>query len=135
MLGRGHDAFIGTYGDEPIAESICTSCGSCVAACPTGAIEPKLNPANAVKQTSTVCPYCGVGCGIVLNTDKNGKVLWVDDDPENQSSLGKLCVKGRFGVTFVNHGDRLTTPLIRKNSVFTEVSWDEALDYTADRAG
>ena len=69
ILGRGQDAFIGTYADEPIAESICTSCGSCVAACPTGAIEPKLNPANAVKQTSTVCPYCGVGCGIVLNTD------------------------------------------------------------------
>ena len=44
MLGRGQDAFIGTYGDEPIAESICTSCGSCVAACPTGAIEPKLDP-------------------------------------------------------------------------------------------
>ncbi len=133
ILGRGQDAFIGAYADEPIAESICTSCGSCVAACPTGAIEPKLDPANAVKQTSTVCPYCGVGCGIVLNTDANDKVLWVDDDPENQSSLGKLCVKGRFGVTFVNHGDRLTTPLIRKNGRFTEATWDEALGYTADK--
>ena len=135
ILGRGQDAFIGTYADEPIGESICTSCGSCVAACPTGAIEPKLSPANAVKQTSTVCPYCGVGCGILLNTDANDKVLWVDDDPNNQSSLGKLCVKGRFGVTFVNHGDRLTTPLIRKNGKLTPASWDEALDLTADKAG
>ena len=33
----------------------------------------------------------------------------------------------------MNHGDRLTTPLIRKNGVFTEASWDEALDYTADK--
>ena len=80
-----------------------------------------------------MCPYCGVGCGIVLNTDKNDKVLWVDDDPNNQSSLGKLCVKGRFGVTFVNHGDRLTTPLIRKNGKLTPASWDEALDLTADK--
>ena len=63
----------------------------------------------------------------------NDKVLWVDDDPNNQSSLGKLCVKGRFGVTFVNHGDRLTTPLIRKNGKLTPASWDEALDLTAEK--
>ena len=60
---------------SPSASRYALSCGSCVAACPTGAIEPKLSPANAVKQTSTVCPYCGVGCGIVLNTDSSDKVL------------------------------------------------------------
>ena len=137
ILGRGQEAFIGAFDDQSIADSICTSCGSCVAACPTGAIEPKLSPELAaekiIKQTSTICPYCGVGCGIVLNTDGNGKVLWVDDDPENQSSLGKLCVKGRFGVTFINHSDRLTTPLIRKDGVLKPASWDEALDLVADK--
>ena len=133
VLGRGQQAFIGAYDDQPIADSICTSCGSCVAACPTGAIEPKLKTENIVSQTSTVCPYCGVGCGIELNTNDEGKILWVDDDPANESSQGKLCVKGRFGVTFVNHSDRLTTPLIRRNGSLQPASWDEALDLVADK--
>ena len=133
ILGRSQEAFIGAFDDQPIAESICTSCGSCVAACPTGAIEPKVMAENVVNQTSTICPYCGVGCGIVLNTDDKDKILWVDDDPDNLSSQGKLCVKGRFGVTFVNHSDRLTTPLIRKNGSLRPAGWDEALDLIADK--
>ncbi len=133
VLERGQEAFIGAFDDQPIAESICTSCGSCVAACPTGAIVPTLTPENIVKKTSTVCPYCGVGCGIVLNTDDKDKILWTDDDPNNESSQGRLCVKGRFGTTFVNHSDRLTMPLIRKNGSLQPASWDEALDLVADK--
>ena len=133
VLGRGQEAFIGAFDDQPIGESICTSCGSCVAACPTGAIVPTLTPENIVKQTSTMCPYCGVGCGIVLNTDSKDVILWADDDPNNESSQGRLCVKGRFGTTYVNHSDRLTTPLIRKNGSLQPASWDEALDLVADK--
>jgi formate dehydrogenase alpha subunit len=44
-----------------------------------------------------------------------------------------LCVKGRFGLTFVNHEDRLRTPLIRRNGILEEASWDEALDLVADK--
>jgi len=42
-------------------------------------------------------------------------------------------VKGRFGYDYVNHEDRLTTPLIKKDGEFVEASWDEALDLVADR--
>ena len=56
-----------------------------------------------MKQIPSTCPYCGVGCGIVLNVDDADRIRWVDDVPSNPSSDGMLCVKGRFGTTFVNH--------------------------------
>ncbi|NJD64277.1 MAG: formate dehydrogenase subunit alpha [Chloroflexi bacterium] len=85
------------------------------------------------RAVSSTCPYCGVGCGIVLNVDENDRIRWVDDDPVNLSSTGMLCVKGRFGTTFVNHPDRIQTPLIKRNGRFEEATWDEALDVVANR--
>jgi len=55
------------------------------------------------------------------------------DDPDNLSSLGMLCVKGRFGYTFVHHEDRITSPLIRKDGVLVETTWEEALDLVAKK--
>ena len=134
ILGRGQDTFIGTLHDEPITESICTSCGSCVATCPTGAIEFKRGPENAQKVVKSTCPYCGVGCGINIRVGENERIIGIDDDPDNLSSKGMLCVKGRFGTGFVHHPDRLRTPLIRdENGVLQPASWDEALDLVADK--
>ena len=66
MVGRGHDARVGVIGDGLMSASICTSCGQCVATCPTGALRPKEAPAPIARQVETTCPYCGVGCGITL---------------------------------------------------------------------
>ena len=85
------------------------------------------------KTVATTCPYCGVGCGIKLPVSGDDEILAVEDDPDNLSSMGMLCVKGRFGASFVHHPDRLTTPLIRENGEFREATWDEALDLIADR--
>jgi len=122
---------ITSAGDRPILESICESCGQCVAKCPTGALMPKdfRWPAKEVK---TVCPYCGVGCGLYLAVRGN-EVVGVRGDPENPVNRGSLCVKGRFGFEFINHPDRLTSPLIRRNGEFSEATWDEALDLVASR--
>ena len=133
VLGAGTDARIGTFMDRPLVESVCTTCGSCLASCPTGAISVKADPPETVKTVSTTCPYCGVGCGIQANVDANDRIIEILDDPDNQSSLGMLCVKGRFGYSFVNHPDRLTKPLVRKEGQLVEVEWDEALDYVTDR--
>ncbi|MDE2640894.1 MAG: formate dehydrogenase subunit alpha, partial [Chloroflexota bacterium] len=132
IAGSGGAARIAAFDDEPLGESICTSCGQCVAACPTGAIRPKREPAPA-RTVSTVCPYCGVGCGIKLSADEAGRITHVDDDPANRSSTGLLCVKGRFGVSFVDHPDRLTTPLVRRGGRLEPTGWDEALDLVADK--
>ena len=64
MVGRGHDARVGVAGDGLMSSSVCTSCGQCVATCPTGALRPKEAPAPITRQVETTCPYCGVGCGI-----------------------------------------------------------------------
>jgi formate dehydrogenase alpha subunit len=133
LLGRGGAMKVGTFEDQPLRESICTSCGSCFAACPTGAIYPKKVRPEPVKRVETTCPYCGVGCGIKLDVADTGLIVRSDDAPKNESSQGMLCVKGRFGFEFVNHRDRLKTPLIRRNGVLEEASWDEALDLVAKK--
>ena len=131
IAGAGKAARIAAFNDEPLGESTCTSCGSCVAACPTEALTPK-RAAAGTRTVSTVCPYCGVGCGIRV-TAENGALTHVDDDPNNRSSKGLLCVKGRFGTAFVNHPDRLTQPLIRRAGGLEAASWDEALDLVAEK--
>ena len=119
--------------DQPLRESICTSCGTCLSVCPTGAIKKKGPALPVATSTTTTCPYCGVGCGVSLQVSAEGEILEVLDDPENPSSVGMLCVKGRFGTTFVNSPDRLTSPLIKENGAFREASWDEALDLVAEK--
>jgi len=93
----------------------------------------------------TTCPYCGVGCHLELHI-KDDLVYKVTSPFQAVVNHGNLCVKGRFGYDFIYHKDRITTPLIRKTrqkpgartqafdrDQWREVSWDEALDYTAGR--
>ncbi|MCB0042896.1 MAG: molybdopterin-dependent oxidoreductase, partial [Caldilinea sp.] len=94
---------------------------------------------------STTCPYCGVGCNLHLHV-KDDFIYRVTSPHDAVVNQGNLCVKGRFGYDFMYHPDRVTTPLIRKTpqqpgqrtqafdrSEWREASWDEALDYVADR--
>jgi formate dehydrogenase alpha subunit len=133
LVGRGHATRVGVFGDGPMSSSVCTSCGQCVATCPTGALRPKETPAPIAKQVETTCPYCGVGCGIVLRVRDDGRLsVMADDAPGNASSKGTLCVKGRFGTGFVHARDRITTPMIKRDGIWHEASWDEALEAAAE---
>jgi formate dehydrogenase alpha subunit len=133
LLGRGHATKVGVAGDGSMAASVCTSCGQCVATCPTGALRPKEAPATIVRRVETTCPYCGVGCGIVVPVRADERLaLMADDMPSNRSSLGTLCVKGRFGTGFVHARDRITHPMVRRDGRWVRVSWDEALETAAD---
>ena len=133
FLGAGATSRIGTFMDKPLVESVCTTCGQCLSVCPTGAIEIKSSVEKVARTVTTTCPYCGVGCGVKAQVDQNERLIGMLDDPDNESSVGMLCVKGRFGYTFVHHEDRLTTPLMRKNGKLTPASWDEAMGYVAER--
>ncbi len=132
MAYRGYAMKVATFGDKPLLESICKSCGECMAHCPTGAMAPK-KPEWPTREIKTTCPYCGVGCQMYLGV-KNGQVVNVRGDRDNNVNKGRLCVKGRFGIAeFIHHPDRLTTPLVRRNGKFTEATWDEALDLVAGK--
>ncbi len=133
LLGRGHATRVGVFADGAMASSVCTSCGQCVATCPTGALRPKETPAKIVRRVETTCPYCGVGCGIDVGVRDDDRLeLMADDVPSNRSSLGTLCVKGRFGTGFVHARDRVTRPIVRRDGRWAETSWDAALDAAAD---
>ncbi len=80
----------------------------------------------------TTCPYCGTGCGFHLQVlDK--KIVGILPAKGHPVSDGGLCIKGWNAHAFVNHPDRLTNPLIRKNGKLEEATWDEALQLIADK--
>ncbi len=127
--GNGHP-----FGLEIRFKENCVSCGKCVDNCYTGALNKKdrivpiqVEPVREVKST---CPYCGTGCRIILKV-KGDTLMEVLGDPDQAPNFGDLCVKGRFGHSFVQHRDRLTTPLIRRpdSGRLEPASWAEALDF------
>ncbi len=150
---RGHKAKVVFDFDQSMGESTCVACGECVQACPTGALMERNLIEEATgkriafedKSIDTLCPYCGVGCQTRVHV-KDDKILYVDgrNGPANNN---RLCVKGRFGFDYIHHPDRLTRPLIRResaakspdmelnaedwSSVFRRATWDEALERAA----
>ena len=87
------------------------------------------------REVKTTCPYCGVGCQMYLGM-KDDQIVQVRGDRDNDVNGGRLCVKGRFGIAeFVQHEERLSQPLVRRNGEFAETTWDEALDEVAARLG
>jgi len=129
---RGYQSYISTFANKPFFESICRSCGECVARCPVAALMPK-EAIVPTEEVLTTCPYCGVGCGMYIGV-RNGRIVSVRGEKDNPASEGRLCVKGRYGIgEFVQHPDRLTKPLIRKNGKLTEASWNEAIKLIAKK--
>ncbi len=134
MSYRGYAMKVATFGDTSLMDSICRSCGECMVRCPVGALTPK-ETTRPEKEVKTVCTYCGVGCQMYLGV-KDNKVVSVRGNEEGPANHGRLCVKGRFGIAeFVNHPERLTAPLVRKNGTLVETSWDEALSIVAGKLG
>jgi formate dehydrogenase alpha subunit len=79
-------------------------------------------------EVRSVCPYCGVGCGIILQSE-NKKLIGLKPDKDHPVNKGTLCPKGATAYEFVHHPERLTQPLLRKNGRLTPVSWDEAYSF------
>jgi formate dehydrogenase major subunit len=130
MHGRGFAARIIKGLDQSFMDSTCVSCGACSQACPTSAISDVFQSKSieATKKTRTVCTYCGVGCNLNVAT-KGREVLSIQAPADSEVNHSHTCLKGRYAFRFVNHPDRLRTPLIRYNGHFTEATWDEAYDY------
>ncbi len=132
---NGRDTVVTSNG-KSLMESDCVFCGECIQVCPVGALVEKKARNDCrpwEKETiRTTCPYCGVGCQQILHV-KDGKIIKVTGAEDGAPNKGRLCVKGRFGYDFIYSKERIKMPVIRENGKFKEVSWDQALDYTADR--
>jgi len=150
VVYRGFNARIAFGTDSFMADSPCEFCGSCVAVCPTAALWPKMAIGQGrpwqLRRIETICSYCGVGCRIALDV-KDNKIVKVESAWDGPANHGWTCVKGRFGYDYVNHPDRLTRPLVRreilgetvkdaptyKDTDFVETDWETALTLVATR--
>jgi predicted molibdopterin-dependent oxidoreductase YjgC len=82
------------------------------------------------KTVLTTCPYCAVGCNMLLQV-LDGEIVGTLPAKTGPSNEGRLCIKGWTVHEFIQYQDRLTTPLWRKNGSLRTTSWDKALDFTA----
>ncbi|MBR9875580.1 MAG: molybdopterin-dependent oxidoreductase, partial [Vibrionaceae bacterium] len=80
------------------------------------------------KPTPTVCPFCGVGCGLLLSCNEHGKVSGISPLNSHPISGGKLCEKGWSSLYAISPENRITQPLKRSKDKFIPISWDEALE-------
>ena len=109
VAGRGFDARISTEYVAELPDSACVYCGNCIAVCPTGALmfksEFEMREAgdwdeSAQTVTTTICPYCGVGCSLELHVQDN-EIVRVTSPDDHSITSGNLCIKGRFGFQHV----------------------------------
>jgi formate dehydrogenase major subunit len=117
-------------------ESDCVSCGACVDACPTATLTEKsiIGAGKPEHSVVTTCAYCGVGCSFKAEM-KGNEVVRMTPYKDGKANEGHACVKGRFAFGYATHKDRITKPMIRESieDPWKEVSWDEAVNYTAKR--
>ncbi|MCA1440917.1 NADH-quinone oxidoreductase subunit NuoG [Ensifer sp. IC4062] len=114
----------------------CDQCGNCVEVCPVGALMSfpyryKARPWD-LNETDTICPHCGTGCQLTVGARK-GEFMRVRSDWEHGVNRETLCVRGRFGLDFIESRDRIKRPMIRRDGALTPVSWEEAGDYLRRR--
>lgn len=89
------------------------------------------------KETTTICPYCGVGCGAIVHTSRkgDGRVINIEGDPDHVINRGSLCPKGAALSQLTENENRLLEPMYRAPNAkeWKTVSWDWALTEIAKR--
>ncbi|MDZ4141766.1 MAG: molybdopterin-dependent oxidoreductase [Methylotenera sp.] len=91
-----------------------------------------------IKQTKSTCCYCGVGCGVIIESKtENGhdKIIHVKGDPDHPANFGRLCTKGATLHLSAKPDNRALHPEMRlsRETSRKRVSWDESLDYLAEK--
>ena len=133
VVNRGaHSEIAPNHGDH----LECEECGMCIDICPVGALTSgayryKARPWE-IKYVSTICTHCGDGCKTTLSV-RSGKILRGNNRDRSGINGEFLCIKGRYAYDFVEHPERLRSPLIRKEGQLVSTSWEEALRVVAAR--
>ncbi len=136
IAGRGFDSRVSPSQGSTFFDSECVSCGACVQACPTATLQEKsvVELGLPTRTVLTTCAYCGVGCSFKAEL-KGDQVVRMVPYSGGGANEGHSCVKGRFAWGYATHKERVLTPMIRERTTdpWREVSWDEAIGYTAQR--
>ena len=137
ISGRGFDSRVSAgMASDNFLSSECVSCGACVAACPTATLQEKsvIELGTPVRSVITTCAYCGVGCSFKAEL-RGDELVRMTPYKNGKANRGHSCVKGRFAYGYASHKDRILSPMIRDsiNDPWKEVSWTEAMDFTAKR--
>jgi NADH-quinone oxidoreductase chain G len=132
-IERGVNSEIAAFGRK---ELDCVFCGGCVQICPVGALTSRFSMYQfrpwELKKTETVCQHCADGCQITLETfDK--AVMRVTSEWGVGRNEGNLCVKGFYGYQYIDHKERLSSPLVKVEKKLIPLLWDEALDLAAKK--
>ncbi|MAZ33012.1 MAG: formate dehydrogenase subunit alpha [Thalassospira sp.] len=134
--GRGFESRVSPGMHENFLDSECVSCGACVQACPTATLQEKsvIEIGQPEHSVVTTCAYCGVGCSFKAEM-RGDELVRMVPYKDGKANRGHSCVKGRFAYGYASHKDRILNPMIRENTSdpWREVSWEEALRYTADK--
>lgn len=131
FINRGINAEVSTDFERPLD---CEFCGQCADICPVGAISSKWLVGTGrrfeLSHVVTTCSFCSLGCSLRLE-EKDQATVFVNS-PHQAPNEGSLCVKGRYGWTYAFSKGRLETPLVKKNGVLMEATWEEALTAAAE---
>jgi formate dehydrogenase major subunit len=91
---------------------------------------------KVAKETTTICPYCAVGCGAIVSTNqKDGRIINIEGDPDHVINRGSLCSKGSSLYQLAVNKNRLTQPMYRAPYAkeWKTVSWEWALSNIAKK--
>lgn len=130
---RGVRTEISSFNRQPLD---CEQCGNCIEVCPVGALTAlpyrfKARPWD-LRQHIAICPFCSNGCSVRLGV-RGMEILRARGTEFRGVNAEYLCARGRFGVTYTNSPDRLSSPLVRQGGALTPASFDEAVTIAASR--